>query len=60
MNQRVGTDIDYSTEKTEMNETRNNIDNYDVYNEIRTNYTPTPETTTTNEGTPNRAEEIIT
>ena len=57
--EKVGTDIDYSTEKTEMNETRNNIDNYGDYNEIHTNYTPTPETTTTNEGTPNQAEETI-
>ena len=59
MNERVGTDINDSTKKTEMNETRNRIDNYGDYNEIRTNYTQTLETTTKNESAPNQAEETI-
>ena len=59
MNERVGTDIDDSNENTEMTEARNDIDNCDDYNEKRTNCTPTPGTTT-NEGTPNQAEETIT
>ena len=49
VNERIGTDIDDSTEKTEMNETRNIIDNYGDYNEIHTNYTPTSEKTTIND-----------
>ena len=60
MNERLGTDIDDSIEKTEINETRNNIDDYGNYNEIRTSYTPTAPTTASNAGTPNQADETIT
>ena len=46
MNERLGTDIDDSTEKTEMHETMNNVGNYRDYNKIYTNHTPTSELTT--------------
>ena len=38
-----------------MHETMNNVDNYSDYNEIITNYTPTPETTTS-KNTPKQSE----
>ena len=42
MNERLGTDIDDSTEKTEMHKTTNNVNNYSDY-EIYTNHAATPE-----------------
>ena len=40
--------------------TMNNVDNYSDYNEIDTNQTPTPETTTKREETPKQTMEPIT
>ena len=59
VNERWGTDIDDSIEKTEMHETLNYADNNRDYNEIRTNHTPTPETTTS-ENTPKQSDVPIT
>ena len=60
MNERLGTDIDDRTEKTEIHETMNNVDNYSDYNEICTKQTPTLETSTTNKDTPKQLDKPIT
>ena len=57
MNESLGTDIYDSTENIEMHETMNNTDRYRDYNEIRTNNTPTPETS---EDTPKQSKESMT
>jgi len=60
VNERLGTDTDNSTDRMEIQETKNNVDNYSDYDEICTNYTPTPEATTIIENTPQKPDEPST
>ena len=59
MNERLDIDIDGSSEKTKMHETMNYMDQKRDYNEIYTNHTPIPETTTS-EDKPKQSELPIT